>query len=74
MLPSPQTNLINYLVLCVSEFAQRFQMDSQTAYRYLADHGGLRFLIEHYETEHTLGLDDVMEDLKRVCAETGGSL
>jgi hypothetical protein len=64
--------MVNYLVICVSEFAERFQLDNKAAYRFLAAHGGIRFLTEHYEIEHTLGLDDVIDDLESVCRENSG--
>jgi hypothetical protein len=31
-------------------------------------------LIEHYEIEHTLSLDDAVDDLERVCRRNGGVL
>jgi hypothetical protein len=69
-----QTNLIGYIVICVSEFAERFRLDSKAAYRFLAAYGGIKFLTEHYEIEHTLGLDDVIDDLENICRKNGGVL
>jgi len=69
-----QTNLINYLVICVSEFAARFNLDTKAAYRFLAAHGGIAFLTEHYEIEHTLSLDEAVDDLENVCRKNGGVL
>ena len=47
-------------------------MDSKTAYRFLAQFGGIDFLIQHYEIEHTLSLDDAIDDLEMVCRRNGG--
>jgi len=67
-----QKNTINYMVICINDFAERFSMDAKTAYRFLARFGGMDFLLEHYEIEHTLSLDEVMEDLEIVCRQNGG--
>jgi hypothetical protein len=66
--------MIGYLVICVSEFADRFKLDCKTAYRFLATYGGIAFLIEHYEIEHTLSLDDAVDDLEFICRKNGGVL
>jgi hypothetical protein len=69
-----QSNIIDYLVICVSEFAERFKLDCKAAYRFLAAHGGITFLIEHYDIEHTLSLDDAVDDLENICRRNGGVL
>jgi hypothetical protein len=69
-----QSNIITYLVICVSEFAERFKLDCKSAYRYLAAYGGIAFLIEYYEIEHTLSLNDAVDDLDNVCRQNGGIL
>ena len=74
MITKQQTNIINYLVICVNDFAERFSMDSKSAYRYLAQFGGIDFLMQHYEMEHTLSLDEAIEDLELVCRQNGGIL
>ena len=74
MITKKQTNVINYLVICISDFAERFAMDETAAYRFLAKFGGIEFLVQHYEVEHTLSLDDVIEDLEAVCRQRGGIL
>lgn len=63
---------INYTVVCVNEFAYRFNLDAKTAFRYLSDYKGIEFIKEHYDIEHTLSLDDAVEDLVRVCRNNGG--
>jgi hypothetical protein len=61
------TKIINYLVACISDFAQRHAMDVGSAYHFLAKHGGISFLIQHYEIEHTLSIDDAIDDLEIIC-------
>ncbi len=74
MITKHQTNIINYLVVCINDFADRFNMNTSEAYRFLAQYGGIDFLIEHYEVEHTLSIDDAIEDLEIICRKNGGLL
>lgn len=65
---------IAYTTACVSEFAKRKKMGTQAAYIYIADHGGIQFLKEHYDIEHTLSFDEAIDDLEAICAQNGGNL
>lgn len=73
---SPMSELkkkINYTVVCVNEFANRFNIASKDAFIYLYDHKGIEFIKEHYDIEHTLSLDDAVDDLAMVCRNNGGA-
>jgi len=74
MVTKQQRNMINYLVICVSDFATQFGMKPKEAFRFLSTYGGIAFLIEHYEIEHTLSLDETIEALAHICRENGGVL
>jgi len=74
MITKKQINIINYLVICINEFAERFDMEVGEAYRFLVKYGGVDFLMQHYEVEHTLCLDDAIEDLELICRQNGGVL
>jgi len=74
MISKQQSNIINYIVICINDFAERFRMDASTAYRFLAQYGGIDFLMRHYDIEHTLSLDDAIEDLEHICRQNGGIL
>ena len=63
---------INYTVVCVNEFADRFKIDSKKAFNYLYGHKGIEFIKEYYDIEHTLSLDDAVEDLILICRNNGG--
>ena len=63
---------INYTVACVNEFAKKFAITEKEAFQYLEKFKGIHFLKEHYEIEHTLSLEDAIEDLSRVCRTNGG--
>jgi hypothetical protein len=72
MITKQQTSIINYLVICINDFAERFNLNNRAAYRFLSAYGGIDFLMEHYEAEHTLSIDDALEDLEKVCRDNGG--
>lgn len=63
---------INYMVVCVNEFANKFNITSKEAFYYLYEHKGIEFIKEHYDIEHTLNLDDTIDDLTMVCRNNGG--
>lgn len=67
-------NIINYIVICINEFAKQCKITSKEAYFYLRDFKGIEFLKENYEAEHTVGLDDTIDDLKQVCSNNGGNI
>ncbi|MCR5730658.1 MAG: DUF3791 domain-containing protein [Ruminococcus sp.] len=65
---------INYAVACVNEFADRYNMTPQEAFRFLNKYKAIAFLKENYEIEHTLSLDDAIDDLLIICQNNGGTL
>ncbi len=69
-----EINIINYIVICINEFAKQNKITSKEAYLYLRDFKGLEFLKENYEAEHTVSLDDAVDDLKQICIKNGGNM
>ena len=65
---------INYAVACVNEFADRYNMTPQEAFRFLNKYKAIAILKENYEIEHTLSLDDAIDDLFIICQNNGGTL
>jgi hypothetical protein len=65
---------VRHVVAAIAEFSRYAQLTQQQAYRYLADHGAIEFLDDHYEAEHLLSFDDVVEDLVQIAAQSGGSI
>lgn len=74
MLTRTNINTINYIVACIEEFSERFKISSRDAFNYLDKFGGIMFLIENYEIEHTLSIDEAIEDITIICKNNGGSL
>lgn len=74
MINSQQINIINYMVVCINEFASRFNLSSKEAFDYLNKYNGISFLKDNYEIEHTLSFEDAIDDMILVCAKNGGYL
>ncbi|MBP3214430.1 MAG: DUF3791 domain-containing protein [Bacteroidaceae bacterium] len=69
-----QSNIIAYLVCVIGAFAQQFALTNAKAYQYLRKYQGLDFLTKHYEAEHTLSIEDAVEDITLICHRHGGAL
>lgn len=67
-------NRIEYVVVCVGAFAQKFKLTNAQAYAYLRRFSGIDFLLDCYAAEHTLSIDDAVEDLQLLCQRKGGRL
>jgi hypothetical protein len=67
-------NKIEYIVCCVGAFAERFNLTNAQAYAYMRRFNGVDFLLECYDAEHTLSIDDAVEDVQTICFRNGGKL
>ena len=67
-------NKLAYIIAVVNEFAERFSLNSQQAYRYLDRFKGIDFVDRFYNVEHTQSFDDVVDDLAIYCRKNGGQL
>lgn len=66
--------VIEYVVACVSEFSERFKLTTSQAYSYLRRYKAIDFLIDCYDAEHTLSIEDAVEDMKNVSIHNGGRI
>lgn len=71
---SDERKQINYTVVCVNEFARRHNLKIKEAFEFLFQYKAIEFLKEHYDIEHTLSLDDTLDDMLTVCSKNGGML
>lgn len=69
-----EQKIIDYMVVCVNEFAERFSVDYRQAFNYLNKYNSIKFLLENYEIEHTLSIDDAIEDMAIIAQKNGGYL
>lgn len=66
-MPRITRNIINYMVVCVNDYADRHGCSFADSFDYLLKNKGLDFLEDCYDAEHTLSLDDALEDLEIIC-------
>ena len=69
-----EIKILNYIIICIDEFAKQKEIKRKDAYNYLKKYKGLDFLNECYEAEHTVSLNDAIEDLTEICKRNGGTI
>ena len=67
-------NIIEYVNCCVGAFANRFKLSLAVSYGYLSRFEGIDFLIDCYAAEHTLSIEDAVEDIAKLCQKNGGRI
>ncbi|MDR3218996.1 MAG: DUF3791 domain-containing protein [Dysgonamonadaceae bacterium] len=67
-------NRIRYMNFIIYEFASGFKRPLQEAFIYLEDYGGLKFLLDNYDYEHTQSEFNTCMHLLHVCRRNGGWL
>lgn len=67
-------NRIEYVVVCVGEFADRYGLSVDEAYAYLRRFTGIEMLLKHYEIAHTLPMNEIINDLTILCNRKGGKV
>lgn len=67
-------NIIEYVNCCIGAFANRFRLSTVQAYAYMKRFKGIDFLIDCYAAEHTLSIEDSVEDVVQLCQKHGGRL
>lgn len=65
---------IPYTNACIRAFGRRFSISTKEAYLYLRRYQGIAFLIEFYDVEHLLSIEDTVDDLIICCRNNGGYL
>lgn len=65
---------LNYLMIFVKMFADRFNLNEKQAFNYLDAHKGFAFVDKHYEAIHTLDFEYAIADVQDVCRANGGLL
>ena len=64
---SEKRKMIDYMVVCVNDYADRYGLSVVDSFDYLVKNKGLDFLEECYDVEHTLSLDTAIDDLAAIC-------
>ncbi|MCF0184756.1 MAG: DUF3791 domain-containing protein [Bacteroidaceae bacterium] len=68
------TDLLDYIIALIAEFAKTHGLTNQQAYRYLNRYKGLDFIERFYDVEHTLSFEDAVEDVTNYCQRFGGTI
>lgn len=63
---------IDYLVVCVNDFADAHGMSYVQGYDYLKCHSGIDYIVNNYDIEHTYPIEDTIANLVQVCSRNGG--
>lgn len=75
---SPKGNhtkeVIEYAVTAISEFAKKNLLTIREASNYLLRFKGIDFLEKCYAAEHTLSVNDWVDDITAVCKRNGGGI
>ena len=74
MLKDTELNKVRYMVVCVNEFADRLNINGKEAFNYLNKHKAINFLLYNYEIEHTLSIDEAVDDMVIVSKNNGGTI
>ncbi|MBW9146570.1 DUF3791 domain-containing protein [Clostridium estertheticum] len=74
MLKDRELNKVRYMVVCVNEFADRLNINGKEAFNYLNKHKAINFLLNNYEIEHTLSIDEAVDDMVIVSKNNGGTI
>lgn len=69
-----QSSIERYIDFLISEFANEHDLTRETALAFLEKYGAIEFLNEHNDIEHTLSMEDALEDVMIICRNNGGIL
>lgn len=66
--------IVEYVVTAISEFAKRYLLTLKEASNYLLRFKGIDFLEQCYAAEHTLPINDWIDDITAICKRNGGEI
>ncbi len=67
-------DIVEYVNFCVAQFANQYKLRLTRAYAYLRRFGAIAFLMERYDAEHTLSIEEALQDMKEICSKNGGRI
>jgi hypothetical protein len=67
-------NRISYVNFIIMGFARAFYRPVPEVYQYLEKFGGMKFLLDNYDYEHTQSEHNTIMTLLKVCRRNGGWL
>jgi len=73
MLNKESYHWIEYVNMIIFEFASSYKLPVKQAYSYLKQYGGIGFLNEFYDVEHTENPYYTVRTLLNICRNHGGT-
>jgi len=68
------SDVAEYMVALVSEFASRHGLSEIQSFSYMYRYGAIDGIIDCYAAAHTLSFDDVCEMVGGICRRNGGRI
>ena len=65
---------IEYFLMLLKLFDQRYGLDNQQAYDYISKYNGVEYVEQHYNILHTLSFRDMVDSLTAFCHKNGGNI
>ncbi len=71
---SDKSKIKEYTDVLIDEFAKRHRITVQESFEYLNKYQAIDFINEFYDVEHTLSIDNAVDDITVICRNNGGAL
>lgn len=71
---SNTSDIIEYIIALINEFANAFGLSEHQAYLYLKNYNAIQFVENHYNVMHTLDFRDSVDGVANFCKRNGGKL
>jgi len=65
---------IPFINACIRAFARRIKMPVKNSFLYLDRYKGFDYLLEFYPSLHLQSVDDIVDELHKICRKNGGCL
>ena len=65
---------LEWTLIFVTEFGQRFGLTLKQAFNYLSRYQGIAFVEDHYDYVHTQSFKSMVNDIAEYCHKNGGAL
>lgn len=74
MTKEKQNDILEFIAFVVDEFAMKYNLTDSQAYAYLNRYGAIDFMLDCYDAEHTLSMENIIEDIREFCEKRGGGI
>jgi len=71
---SREEEITRFVAFCIEQYKLRHGGDCEHVYDRLFAAGGLRFLCEHFDVEHCLDPDQIIDDVDQIVARASAEV